>query len=158
MTHSSNIQPQCHDRYQVFSVRTTTWRRFKHHAPPRHHMSERGLCRGEICRLDSMASRLPWDGVIVPFPKATYDAYFFLPSTKRHSTNDNSCRTSSFGYVDCAISVLSLSLRDEPTLPHWVIRYHTPLDEFQTRVSSKTWEGHTLRKWWLRKKIVEKAV
>ena len=65
----------------------------------------------EICRLNCMVWRLPRDRLIVAFSKA---ASVFSLSTKRHSTSDNSCYTSSFGHANRAMSIISMSLRYDP--------------------------------------------
>ena len=108
----SHSQPYVQHRDQAY--RTTTRRRFQHHAPPTHHTQIIHASAGgvaEICRFSSMTWRLPWDWVIVVFSKPTST---FWHSTKRHSTNVNSCHTSSFGHADRAISrMIPMSLRDE---------------------------------------------
>ena len=43
-----------------------------------------------------------------------HDHVCFLLSTKRHSTSDNSCCTSSFGHADRAISIISMTPRYDP--------------------------------------------
>ena len=89
---------------------TTTWRRFQCHAPPTHRIHERGRCRGGL--------RAQLYGVEAAVESThcgiRHDHVCFLLSTKRHSTSDNSCCTSSFGHADRAISIISMTPRYDP--------------------------------------------
>ena len=70
---------------------------------------------------------MPWCGgchrtrLTVAFSKAMIT---FLLSTKRHIINDNSCHKSSFGHADRAISMTSVSLRDEMLRRYPTCRTH----------------------------------
>ena len=55
---------------------------------------------------------------MVSFAKATSTFWLLI---KSHSTSDNSGHTSSCGHADRAISIISMSLREEPIGLAWAV-------------------------------------
>lgn len=90
---------------------TTTWRRFQHHDPPTHHISERGRCRGDG-QAQSLPCRRGCRGIesLRHSPRGYVRVFYFSLSTKRHSKGHATPDANS-STVDRAISMMSL----EPT-------------------------------------------
>jgi len=112
-----DIGPQCHTPNQTltfihwYQLLAPFWRRFQHHTHLTHHISERGRCRWEPqAQLYGVEAAVGWGhcGIL-----QCYFRLFFLSSTKRHSTSNNCCYTSSFGHADRAISIISMRIWDE---------------------------------------------
>ena len=102
-------QPNFRQRqaHTTHTTTTRTRRRFQHNAPLTQHRSTPISVGGvaETCKPSSMVRRLSWVRLIVALSQA---ASTFRLTTKQHSTNDNSCYSSSFGHANRAISVISI--------------------------------------------------